>query len=207
MSIINNILNFSKITLKYTNILLVIFLLIAFSYGLFNKDVVRDLREIGELSGTLSALIFAGVLMPGITKRFNFKGIFKDLQKLGIGVRAHLGVLMFLFTVGHFLFMKLLLDITYNRSILDLNLLEIFGSLALFLCIPLAFTSNTYFRKKLKKKWNYLHSLVYIIVWFIFLHLLLVGEGLITLIIGFVGILEITSLIYYFIIKKKVFFG
>jgi len=199
--------NPTKAILKWVNIFLT-FEIIVISGIFINQSEffgfnLTDLIKLGKLFGTLAALVFIATITPGIIRRFKLKGLLKDLQIYGTGIRAHTGVLMFLLAFAHYVFVKIIPLFPKIQEISEVPVFEYFGLLALYFCIPLAFTSNLYLKKKMKKNWNRLHSLVYLIVWFIFLHVALVGELGIAILIGLTAILETLSLIYEKLEKTK----
>ena len=168
---------------------------------------IMEIRNIGKKLGSLSAILFCLSITTGIINRFqNLKistldlgqKIFQRIKPLGSYLmysRTQIGIAMFVSALSHYVLITIIPIIKYGRTVQPQSYLT-FGFLALFLSFWLAITSNWFSKKLLKTNWKRLHSLVYIIVWLIFLHVALIDLSLISVIVLFFAILETTSLFY-----------
>ncbi len=163
---------------------------------------LRQVRTTGKNLGLISALFFCITITPGIIRRSNINFLGQIPVHL-LYARAQLGLIMFFTALGHYLMMVLM---PFLKSGIKPNIQAyfVFGLLALFLSFWLALTSNQLSKKILKKHWKTLHSLVYIIVWLIFLHIALIKISPISILVGLFAIVETISLIYDQSKKAKV---
>lgn len=141
--------------------------------------------KLGIIAGNAALITFILTLSPGILKRYNAIGSLQSIRLLLMSLRRQLGIMMYFFVIDHYLWVRLMPSLKFSSSIIPTNLYEIIGMLAFFLLTPLFLSSNNFSVKKIGKKWNLLHKLVYLINWLIFLHLLLLGRGNWNLIIIF----------------------
>ncbi|MCR4329006.1 MAG: ferric reductase-like transmembrane domain-containing protein [Candidatus Roizmanbacteria bacterium] len=151
--------------------------------------------ELGELMGEAAIGMLVIVTLPGILKRFEVTGVYKQIQLLLMSVRRQTGDLMFTFAVAHAVWVRILLYIRFGLpDPASIPLFQIFGTLTLLLLFPLFLTSNNFSVRLLKKNWQRIHYLVYIAVWFAALHTLLGIEGQIwgILAVG-IGVAQIAS--------------
>jgi hypothetical protein len=163
--------------------------------------------RVGKFFGILAVGVFILTVLPGIIRRFKIKGILGQLQNLLMFNRARLGVLMFVIATSHYLLTFLVPSIRIGIIPPPILTFELFGIMALFGSFPLFLTSNNFSKKLLKRNWGRLHAVVYILIWFIFLHVALVIQNDTTkLIVSFslliVGALQLMSLVYDKMEKK-----
>lgn len=158
--------------------------------------------ELGKIFGNISATIFLFTQIPGIIRRFQAAGIIKNLGNLLMFSRRELGIFMFVTASVHYLLMFVLPTFRYGFN--PPPGFVVFGILAFYLSLPLFLTSNQWSKKKLKKKWNYLHKLSYLILWAIFLHVSLNGNINMSLLIVAVGVLQLSSFIFPKLVLKKI---
>lgn len=160
--------------------------------------------KLGTTSGNLAIIFFCLTLLPGILKRFQVTGSIKTLQLLLMSFRRQLGIMMYFFVLEHYLWVRLLPTIKFSSSIIPGNIYEIMGMIAFFLLTPVFLTSNDYSVKRFGSYWKLVHKLVYVINWFILLHLLILGRGGWNLaLIYCLAILEIASLVVMIHFKKS----
>jgi methionine sulfoxide reductase heme-binding subunit len=120
--------------------------------------------------GTLSVILLALSLTPGICRRFGLRlSVVNHLMLF----RRHIGILMYLTAAGHAL---LIFYLPRYRSGTLLAFPEshvFFGTTALLLTTPLFLTANDKAVNTLKKNWGRLHRLVYLVVILVLIHLIL----------------------------------
>lgn len=183
-----------KPTLQFVSY--VLYVLIPLSY-LVRGGVLMDL---GRTMGEYALYLLWVTLIPGILKRFRVKGLLLDIQIILMGVRRQLGILVFLCASAHFTWQRLFLYL--DQGIPGLSMIptfELLGMLALFLLSFLYLTSNDFSVKRLGRNWGRIHALVYIIIWIIALHVILIGgehiveHGLPTIALG---LTQIASYVY-----------
>lgn len=131
--------------------------------------------ELGAKSGTVAVLLLSVTLIPGMIRRFELKGSFMQFQLLLMVFRRHLGISMFLCAFAHATYAYILPTYTFAIPVFPLLGRTIAGLVALVLSTPLFITSNDYFVTKMGPAWHRLHTLVYAIVLFVFVHLVLLG--------------------------------
>lgn len=153
---------------------------------------------LGRFSGNVSVIFLCATLLPGIIKRFNFKNaLFQQFKLILLSFRRQLGIGMFVSALAHNLWVKILPTVKFKLPIFPPQLFEVFGMLALYAALLLFLTSNDFSVKKLGKKWNKLHQLVYFIVWLVLIHIVLVkGMSLVSIVILILATIETTSIIY-----------
>lgn len=154
--------------------------------------------SIGRLAGKKAALFFLAALTPGILKRFAVRGLLQDAQIILMAFRRQLGIAMYLSALVH---SSLIYNLAFFLNGLvpkPENLQQLLGTLGLTLTLPLFLTSNNFSQKHLKRFWDILHKLVYLILWLIFGHLLLIpsGEWWLKILLGLYIFLEIASFFY-----------
>ncbi len=145
-------------------------------------------RECGEYA----ALLFILVSIPGIARRFRYNHKFIMIL---MTFRRQLGVLMYLFALLHSLVLRI---IPWIAKQIPLRFeTEIFPAMiASMLLFTLFITSNDWSVKNLGDWWNRIQRMMYIIVWFIFAHIALVGLSKWTVLIGITSVLQVSSHIY-----------
>jgi len=115
--------------------------------------------------------------------------------------RRHLGIMTFVFAMIHWCLEGVFPTVFAKQEPLQATFI-VFGFIAFILMAILFFTSNDWSVRMLGKWWGRLHSLVYIIAWLIFCHLILLGMSFQMVIIGLLAILETASLIFSFLKKR-----
>lgn len=148
--------------------------------------------EVGKKAGTLSLILYAASLIPGILKRIQKFPIMRVMFML---FRREFGVLMFLSMIVHSTYNQIYPYITLGQSLfLGLSPRIIFGFIAEMILVPLWITSNDWSVKTLKKSWNTIHKLTHVALLFIVGHVLLIdGEIALKLFTACILILEIYS--------------
>ncbi|PIY80872.1 MAG: hypothetical protein COY80_00445 [Candidatus Pacebacteria bacterium CG_4_10_14_0_8_um_filter_42_14] len=153
------------------------------------------LDEVGKKFGTLGFLLYVSTLAPSLIRRLKIP----LLQPIGVVLmvfRRHLGILMFLSIYLHQFFTTTLIALViakFNFSQFAPNLLShhIVGYVALGILFPLWLTSNDFSVKRMGKWWKVLHRFTYLAMFFIMVHVALVGEPLYAITLGMIAILEI----------------
>lgn len=171
----------------------IIFMMVATWANLTDSSLAFILYPIGSKFGTLAAMLFLVVTIPGILGRFGFK---HPLITLGVMFRRHTGISMFLAGLAHGMIVSTLPNIAMGAPLLPRFGYELFGILSLAILTPLFLTSNLYSMKMLGKNWKRIHKLIYLAFWLIVLHIGMRGEMAVALVIAIAGGLEILSLVY-----------
>jgi methionine sulfoxide reductase heme-binding subunit len=132
----------------------------------YNPFSINPIRDITLITGK-AALIFLVITLSASPINFLF-GFNKMLK-----IRPFLGVYSFLFALAHF---SIFIVIDY---VLDPNLIfsavldqpfALVGFIAFSIMLPLAITSTNAWKKKLRKNWKKIHTLIYIIPGFVIVH-------------------------------------
>ncbi len=165
----SNITKQTKIGLK-VSIYFCLFLLVVSLFVMRN-----NWSTAGAWMGRLSIYVFWLIAIAGILKRFRVKGFLNRVQQVLMANRRQLGILMFMLGLTHFLWSKVF-DNILNGSPQSIPTYQPLGLLALFLCLPLAITSNRFSVKKLGKFWQILHYLVYPVMFLLAFHTSLQGK-------------------------------
>jgi sulfoxide reductase heme-binding subunit YedZ len=122
-----------------------------------------------NLLGFLSLLAYILTLLPS-SLRIGFPAIKKSkfIANL-LKYRRLLGILAFLVAVGH----VVLIVIKRNVDLFDLQTysISVEGTATLIIFALLAFTSNDWSVKKMKKNWRRLHQLTYTAIFLLFWHI------------------------------------
>lgn len=97
-------------------------------------------------------------------------------------LRRPLGLIAFMYSAVHYLvFMAgFQFDIGAGLAATAASNMLLFGFFGVLFMVPLALTSNRWSMNKLGQNWKRLHALVYAIAIFIVLHMLLLGQGSLT---------------------------
>jgi len=125
--------------------------------------IQNNFELLGAFAGKFSIYTLWIIAIPGILKRFKVKGKLKNIQLVLMLNRRLLGILMFVLVVVHFLWSRGFGYILKGPPT-SIPTFQIFGTLAFLLCIPLALTSNNFAQKKMKKWWQRLHYLTYVVM-------------------------------------------
>ncbi|MBI5151283.1 MAG: hypothetical protein HZA34_01785 [Candidatus Pacebacteria bacterium] len=176
--------------LFFTEILLVLFACSGVVAVTQNNLLIPVLALIGKKLGTLSVVLLCFVVIPGIFRRLQ---CFTIVRVTVMSIRRHLGILMYLTGVIHSLFTYWMPRFIFGPT--PLQYFQIFGMVTLSLGFPLFLTSNDFSVKLLKKMWDVLHKGVYIMLFFVSLHLLFLGNGL-GIIVFILVIMECVSYLY-----------
>ncbi len=163
---------------------------------------LKDQYSFGKLLGIAAWASFILTTIPGDIRRFELGGIFRQIQILLMFCRAQLGILMFLLASAHYTIVFIYPAIQAG-SLPLIRLYEVFGAFAFYLAFPLFVTSNTWSKRYLKRNWQKLHSLTYIITWFIFLHVALASNLKIAVLTALAALLQAASLLYSYLLKPK----
>lgn len=123
---------------------------------------------IGKKLGTITAMLLTLTLLPGILKRLQW---FQTIRTTLMVFRRHFGILMYWTAVAHGMGVFGLQAIVASNPVQP-NLFIASGSIATFLCFPLLLTSNDIAVRIMKKWWNVLHKLVYLVLVFAAIHTL-----------------------------------
>jgi DMSO/TMAO reductase YedYZ heme-binding membrane subunit len=151
-------------------------------------------QEVGKKFGFFAIIFFILSTLPGTLRRFNAQGVLKQTQSLLMFSRAQLGILMFLLAFGHYIFVFIIPMTKYGFT--TPALFQVFGIFALYASFPLFVTSNNWAKKRLKKNWQRLHSLTYLIIWLIFAHVAILGKIPVSILLIIAGTAQIMSLVF-----------
>jgi len=156
--------------------------------------------EWGKASGDIALIYFCLSILPGIARRF---GIRTQITQILMLFRRQIGISVFLFGFFHYSAIRLF-PILFAGVPLNLHppLFEVFGFLSLYPMTLLFLTSNDVSVRTMKTWWRRVHSLVYILTWTIFLHVVLQSGGVMAWVIGAFAFLEAGSLVYPRLRKK-----
>jgi sulfoxide reductase heme-binding subunit YedZ len=153
--------------------------------------------------GQASLVLFLLTVLPGIMRRFGFGQLL--LSKVLMLFRRQLGVLMFSMAFAHYTVTGLAPMIAAGGPPAVVPTGVMMGSLSFMLLLPLFATSNDWAQRRLGANWSRLHTLIYVAIWVILLHVALVVEevNIWDILIGTFAVLELVSLIYASIRKKN----
>lgn len=176
--------------LFFTEVFLVLFACAGIVVVAQNHSLTPVLTMIGKKFGTLSVLLLCFVVTPGILRRLQW---FTMVRVTVMSIRRHLGILMYLTGVIHALFTYWMPRFIFGPT--PLQYFQVFGMITLTLGLPLFLTSNDFSVRLLEKMWDTLHKGVYIMLFFVSLHLLFLGNGLGIVVLTLV-VLECISYLY-----------
>ncbi len=166
--------------LSYLAIVSTILLFVLYLTGNTNEKLAKIL-------GRTAVAVFILMILPGTLQRLRVKGKLKQLKNILMSIRLELGILVFLLSGYHYIHLEK----------------EKFGLIAMILMIPLFLTSSTWIRRKMKKWWQKLHNLTYIIIWLIVAHLVVVGKEKLAILLSIFGIIQVASLVINFLRKRR----
>ncbi len=148
--------------------------------------------SIGQKAGTLSLILYAASLLPGMLKRIQK---FPITQVMFMVFRRELGILMFFTMIIHSTYSQIYPYVAIGQSPLaGLSLRILFGIIAEIILVPLWITSNDWSVKKLAKRWKVLHRCTHVALLFVIGHVLLInGEFSIKLFTLSILLLEVYS--------------
>lgn len=191
-----------RFTMKWRNIIVKLFelfyilqvVLIYFEYqAIVAGQGSYDLfYELGKQSGELAILVFIATTIPGMVRRF---GISHKLAAILMTFRRYFGILCFMFVLDHLSAVWIFPSLAAGGLLLPGGGFELFGLIAATLLFLLFITSNDLSTKYLGRWWGRIHSLTYIIMWIITLHVMLQRSPW-TVLIGVASVGEIISFVY-----------
>ena len=197
---------FFNVTLKNKPLIIQFFVCLNFTlvlitaFGAFaiatSQSYFPFFYELGTISGQIAVVFFILTLLPGMMRRF---GVTSKIFAILMMFRRYLGILVYLFALMHAVLIKIVFNIMqYASTFPPVAVFEIFGIISLELLLVLVLTSNNFSVAKLGKWWKRIHSLVYIIVWLIFLHIALLQFNIWAVLIGITACLEVFSFVVRF---------
>jgi len=155
-------------------------------------DLSLRFWNLGKEFGEMGIVLYSLTLIPGIFRRFGWK---HKLISILMIFRRYIGITMFLVILYHYSMMRGVDLIRTGKFVFPPALFELMGMSAFFCLFLLAVTSNDVATHKLGVWWGRIHSLTYVIVWFIFLHTALQAINVWSLLIGGIGIIQVVSFI------------
>lgn len=144
--------------------------------------------ELGLHCGELALLLLIVTATPGMCRRFHLNFFWVNIL---MNFRRYLGISVFLLALSHSILVRFVLS-----GFLPLAVFEMFGLSALLCLFPMFLTSNDWSTHVLGPWWKRLHSLIYVILWLIFLHVGLQALSIWSVLIGITAFLEVVSLIF-----------
>ncbi len=185
------------------------FLLLLLGWSWFKTEKGPLLYNFGVIYGRLAVIFYSLTLIPGIIRRFQIKEpVLWQTQTTLMLFRRQIGILVFFTVLVHYMFLRGFRLISFGLPSF-VPTFEFVGFIAFQLLFLMFITSNDWAVARLKKWWVYLHRATYLIVFLVFLHILLAElsfrrANIIFLVISLaILILEWTSLIYSYLIKKN----
>jgi DMSO/TMAO reductase YedYZ heme-binding membrane subunit len=173
---------------------------------------IQMLFTIGKYSGILAVIVFLLSQVSGILRRFQATNELKNIGDYLMFSRAQIGILMYILAFTHYFFVALFPVVIVSGQLPVIQAFTAAGMVAFLLSLPLAITSNNQSKKLLKKWWKRLHKLVYVIIWFIAIHVGLIAisygfsdlsSAVVSVLVVGVGVIQIYSLIYANRVKNK----
>lgn len=151
------------------------------------------LRDLSLLSGKAAIIVFVITIIPGMARRFGF--VSRAFQFVML-FRRQFGLTVFFLVLFHLSIVWLIPSLQLAGSLIPLATFELMGLTAFLFLIPLFLTSNDWSVRHLGPWWKRIHSLIYVIAWFIFLHVSLQQSLLWASIIGVAAVAETLSLVF-----------
>jgi DMSO/TMAO reductase YedYZ heme-binding membrane subunit len=158
-----------------------------FILTIVSNNFARSWNDFGKKAANLSLITFWITLVPGILGRMNVGSIFLPIKVILMMFRKEIGILMYLFAIAHYSWSRFLPIFSINGNLFSITYFEVFGLIAFVLSFPLFVTSNDFSIAKLGHIWKKLHTMTYVIVWMLFLHLIareLDWKAVVTLVIA-----------------------
>jgi len=180
---------------KIIYLLLVVFVILAIIFSRLDSNLLFFFGGLGNLFGQGSIVIYILTLLPGIEERLTSKKKFFSIIRI---YRRQLGIIMYLFALMHFIFIKVIFAKNFG-NLLAQNIFEGMGSFAVFIFLLLFITSNNLSVSRLRLYWYRIQRLTYIGMFFIFFHVALLGFSIWTVLMGLIIILEILSFVAVYI--------
>lgn len=126
--------------------------------------------ELGSLSGQTSLVLFWIVLLPSMLKRYGVSGKLLPLRTTLTLYRRQLGIAMYIFALTHYWWSRMLPILALGGNVWYFSPFELAGLAAFSLLTPVFFTSNDWGVRTLGRHWKTLHSVVYVVIWLLFVH-------------------------------------
>jgi len=167
--------------------------------GLTNNPSFMYVVSIGRRAGDMALLAYIATVIPGIGRRFHYR---HKLISLLMIFRRYTGIAMFFFAFIHGVVERGIGYLNFGLPNVLPPLFELFGIGAFSLLIPLVITSNDRSVQYLKKTWDRIHRLTYVIIWFAAFHIILQGVSFWALLIGVTLTLQVASWINKFRTEK-----
>lgn len=164
------------------------------------NELYEFTNEIAKRAGQMSLFLFCLVLLPGICLRLRIN---HQLIGLTMLFRRQIGVTVFLLAVLHGWIVSIAPRILLGSQNFTLIFFEFLGTLAVLLMLPMWLTSNNLTVKALGKWWKRIHSVIYVVAWFIFGHVALQGEWKLAFLVGLFAVLEIVSWLFFWRIQQS----
>lgn len=150
----------------------VLLIILGFYLYQFNLNLFFLIYPLAGNFGTVSLLLFAVSLVPGILQRLKILPLFSASIVL---FRRQIGIMMYFMALLHSMFISTIPAIMSNSFGLDsLPKNGLTGVVTLLILFPVWLTSNDFSQKKLGKFWKILQRLTYIAMFTIFIHVALV---------------------------------
>lgn len=182
---------------------LIILSTLAGAYPIFTKqESGLFFYSLAVWYGRAALFMLSLTVLPGIFGRFRIK---IPLSYVITRYRRQFGILVFLLAFAHYSVVNLFPQLSgmYPFILFPQYTFMQSGFVALCLLLLLFLTSNQWSVLNLKKWWKRLHRVIYVILWLVFLHVFLQNKtSFWTVWIGIIAVLEVLSLIYYYLIKK-----
>lgn len=194
----------SNVIIPYFKYIYFLILIVSLGLGTYfelsDGPHFRFFYNLGRHFGQAALVLLETVVLPGILGRF---GVEIRLTRLITVFRRQLGNLVFILAFSHY---HLVRGVPRLIGLFPFfppyQLFEYFGTISLFLLFFMFLTSNNFSVKKLGKWWKRLHRVVYIVLWLLVLHTGLQRISLWSIFIAVFAVLELLSLIYFYILRK-----
>lgn len=158
----------------------------------FNEEGAKLFYEWGLAAGRTALSLFIIILIPGIAERFGLRHKLIALLRI---FRRYLGISMYLLVFMHLSFLWLIPAIK-TSIFFPILLFQLFGLIAAIILFFLFITSNDISVRSLKIWWYRLHRLIYISIFFIFLHVAMQRLSVWSILMGTTVIIMISSFLY-----------
>lgn len=178
--------------LNVNNWLLAVLLLIGSYSVLLNDSNATWFYKYARECGEYAVIFFILVSVPGIARRFRFS---HKLIMILMMFRRQLGVLTYMFILIHAVILRAIPWITKEIPLM-VEPFVLMGSLASMVLFAIFVTSNDWSVSHLGDWWAKIHNLMYIAVWFIFMHLAIQGVSQWTVALGLTAFLQAASHMY-----------
>ncbi len=175
-------------------------MLVGLYINLTHSDLYYLVYSIGKNFGQAALILLGIVILPGILGRFKIE---IKITRLITLFRRQLGITVFLLGLSHYALIRFFPMISGAYPISLPVGFEIFGTIALSIFFFMFLTSNNYSVKRLGKWWKRLHRFVYVAVWSLAIHTALQITSVWSIYAGIFAVLEVGSLIYDYVKKKR----